>query len=101
MAIDTRPPKQPDAGKGPPEPVDPEDVDRVRDRMAWFYASRRTDGAGRDMYAKASAVRHRIEKDMPKAPPGGPGSVNWTPLGPSLITHGQASGHPGVRGRIN
>jgi hypothetical protein len=98
MAIDTRPPR---SIPGPPAHVDTEDVDRVHDRMAWFYKSRRTDGVARDMYAKGSAVRHRIQKELPKAPPGGPGSVNWTPLGPSLITHGQASGHPGVSGRIN
>jgi hypothetical protein len=80
--------------------MDPEDVDRLKDRMAWFYASRRIGDATRDMYATGSAARHRIEKDMPKALPGGPGSVNWTPIGPSIVSHGQASGHPAVTGRI-
>jgi len=32
--------------------------------------------------------------------PGGSGSINWTPLGPSAVSHGQASGHPPVSGRI-
>ena len=33
-------------------------------------------------------------------PPGLHGSVNWTPLGPSIMSQGQAGGRPAVSGRV-
>jgi|GEM_PF-1726126 len=33
-------------------------------------------------------------------PPTAPGTVNWTPLGPAAINHGQAKSYPVVSGRI-
>ena len=43
---------------------------------------------------------HPSESVMPPAPPGGPGSVNWTPLGPSVQAKSDATGNPPVSGRV-
>ena len=80
-------------------------------RAEFFFASRvdRHGSIPRNLFVKASRIRRRIDRELlmeagvdraPPAPPGGPGSVNWTPLGPSVIPHGQASTHPPVSGRV-
>ena len=55
----------------------------VADRAEAFMASRRGPNGTSlgDIYAKALAQRRML----PAGTPGGPGSVNWTPLGPSGI----------------
>lgn len=77
-------------------------------RGEWFHASRA--GGERklidQLYIRASRQRHMLisrqkrEPGAPPAPPGGAGAVNWTPIGPSVVEHGQASGNPPVSGRI-
>jgi hypothetical protein len=45
--------------------------------------------------------RSRKQRDgEPPLPPGPAGAVNWTPVGPSVVTFGQATGNPPVSGRI-
>jgi hypothetical protein len=66
--------------------------DDPRARAAWFLRTR-SDADGnvlRGIYLEASRQRHRIHNDpaRPYAVPGPPGSVNWTPLGPSAIKGG-------------
>ena len=72
-------------------------------RARWFYSSR-VDAQGnipRGLIARASAQRHRMAREFPLlVEPGGPGSVNWTPLGPSAVAHGTATGNPIVNGRF-
>ena len=72
-------------------------------RARWFYSSR-VDAQGNISYgliARASAQRHRMAREFPLlVEPGGPGSVNWTPLGPAAVAHGQATGNPIVNGRF-
>ena len=74
-------------------------------RTRWFYSSRlgpkqRRPGA---LIARASAQRRRMaleQRLLVTLATGGPGSVNWTPLGPSVVANGEASGDPAVNGRI-
>src|SRR5690348_963753 len=80
--------------------------DEQAERVRWFYSSR-VDAEGkvpRGLIARASAQRRsmakRIAMESALLQPGGPGSVNWTPLGPSVVAHGQASGAPAVNGRF-
>src|SRR6478752_7150947 len=85
------------------------DADDPGGRRDWFLASRRdtTEKAEESLYLRGSRQRHGVTgrrdamvEGEPPAPPGGAGTVNWTPLGPSVIAHGQASGNPPVSGRI-
>jgi len=77
-------------------------------RGEWFLASRNdADGKVIDrLYIRGSRHRHKFtyrpkrEPGEPPAPPGGVGTVNWTPIGPSVVAHGQASSNPPVSGRI-
>lgn len=84
--------------------------DEREDRLARFYSTR-VDGERRlrsDLYFQASRLRHRLERERreeraepPPAPPGPtPTSVNWTPLGPTVVAFGQATTNPAVSGRI-
>ncbi|MFD9207092.1 hypothetical protein ACFVZM_12520 [Streptomyces sioyaensis] len=83
----------------------PIESDEVLERREWFYASR-SDAEGkvlRDTYARAAARRKHLElrqAELPPASPGGPGSVNWTPIGPSVVALGQATNNPPVSGRV-
>ena len=45
-------------------------------------------------------MRLIAEDLVPKSPPGAPGSVNWTPIGPAFVTRGQAKPRPTVSGRV-
>src|ERR1039458_8896633 len=62
-------------------------------RLRW-YRSTRSDEKGKPlsgMRAKASRRRRMIAKGMDHkvgSQPGGPGSVNWTPIGPSVVSSG-------------
>jgi hypothetical protein len=87
--------------KGTQEPPEKDDP---RERERWFYASRGSaDGkVPLRLFAKASAQRRRLErKRKEKRLPGGPGSVNWTPLGPSVIARRQEDQALVLSGRIN
>lgn len=94
-----------DRGKGGERYIEADDPGA---RGEWFLATRRD--AERKvidrLYLRASRQRHRVlnrtkpESGGPPAPPGGSGAVNWTPIGPSAVAHGQASGNPPVSGRI-
>lgn len=75
-------------------------------RKQWFLQTRlgpegRVTG---DIFQRASADRHAAQHRLAAAAaplaPGQSGAVNWTPLGPSAILNGQASGGPVVSGRI-
>ena len=62
-------------------------------RMKWFRSSR-SDAQGKSLAgirAKAARRRRMIAKGFDKnvpGTPGGPGSVNWTPIGPSVVSRG-------------
>src|SRR5258705_5801930 len=83
-------------------------ADNPGGRREWFLASR----IGQDeklvdrLYLRGSRQRHKLtprdllESAPPPAPPGGAGTINWTPIGPSVVAHGQASNNPPVSGRI-
>jgi hypothetical protein len=82
--------------------------DSPAERLKWFFGSR-SDGKGKlltNIFYKGSRQRRRIEfrlngaGEPPPQPPGPAGSVNWTPLGPTVVAHGQATGNPPVSGRI-
>jgi len=89
-----------------PEIPDPEER---RERSEWFLGSRLSSDSkeiSRGLFASASRHRRRLERkenrgEPPPTPPGGPGTANWTPIGPSVVAHGQASGNPPVSGRVN
>ena len=85
--------------------------DERGDRHAWFIQSRRHDAdIPRDMFARASAqkramlrhsaVRYAAEAAARPAAAAPPVPLYWTPLGPSVVGHGQAQGNPPVSGRI-
>ncbi len=84
------------------------EVDARAERLDWFLSSRRgPDGKVLDkIFFKGSRQRRRFESKRrsdwvpPPSPAGGPGTVNWTPIGPSVVAHGQATGNPPVSGRI-
>ena len=65
--------------------------DNPQARNEWFLRSR-SDADGqvlRGVYLEASRKRHRIQHGAPEAgTPGPPGTVNWTPLGPSVVSGG-------------
>lgn len=68
--------------------------------MEWFLGSRvARDAKPTDVYLKASIRRHELERAQAAAAAtaGGIGSVNWTPIGPSVI---QSQLPGGVSGRI-
>jgi hypothetical protein len=83
---------------------DDEEADEREERWEWFQQSRMDADAPppRDLILQASRQRRvtAAAPDSAPTPPGGPGGVNWTPLGPSVVAHGQASGYPAVSGRI-
>ena len=77
------------------------EIDNAAARFQWFMASRR-DREGvplSGIYAEGLRARAKFQRIEPGAEPpiapGGPGSLNWTPIGPSVV----ASGSP-VSGRI-
>jgi len=80
--------------------------DEVAKRLDWFLASRvdRKRKLKRGLLAEASKQKRKRERalleDEPPSPPGPPGTLNWTPIGPSEIARGQATGNPPVSGRI-
>lgn len=84
-------------------------------RRQWFRETR-IGADGRivpGVLRRASQQRRQIERRLREErlarlglptgaplPPGPAGTVNWTPLGPSAILHGQASNDPVLGGRI-
>jgi hypothetical protein len=44
----------------------------------------------RGLFLQASRQRHKLQADsgIVAGTPGGPGTVNWTPIGPSVIKSG-------------
>ena len=103
---DSAPPDR-DRGAHPREPDDSgAGQPGSSSRLEWFYG-RRIDPRKprRGLILRGSRKRHRLERQgqngsQPPAPPGPTGSVNWTPLGPSTVARGQATGRPRVSGRI-
>lgn len=85
-----------------------------------FFRDRRSDGKGRlrtgqllgglkgrwrgelDAFRRIAeaGVEHIAGAPPGPPPPGTPGAVNWTPIGPSAIAHGQARTDPTVCGRV-
>lgn len=59
----------------------------VADRTRAFLASR-SDAEGRPLFGIYAAAAAQRRKMRAGGTPGGPGSVNWTPLGPSVIAAG-------------
>jgi hypothetical protein len=91
-------------------PNERRDADDQRRRQEWFFASRRKGGGENQAGLFFSASRLRREAELKtslalrtdtlaslEAPQG---SANWTPLGPSVVTNGQATNNPPVTGRI-
>lgn len=73
----------------------PDGADRGDDALArdeWFQSSRSGPERKnlRGVYLEASRQRHKLDARYAEFPgqPGGPGSVNWTPIGPSVISSG-------------
>ncbi|MDB5354914.1 MAG: hypothetical protein JWN24_1367 [Phycisphaerales bacterium] len=81
--------------------------DDLAARMKWFFASR-SGAKGKPLtriFYEGSRQRRRIEfgpngAGDPPQPPGPAGTVNWTPLGPTVVAHGQATANQPVSGRI-
>lgn len=72
-------------------------------RRRWFFGSRVGPDGGFPGGIAEWALLGSQERAMlagPPAPPGPHGSVNWVPLGPSVVSQGQAAGRPAVSGRI-
>jgi len=85
--------------------------DEREERDAWFIQTRRRDATvPRDIFARASrqkrtmlrqaAVRHAAVAGARPRVAAAPVQSYWTPLGPSVVGHGQASGNPPVSGRV-
>lgn len=99
---------EPGREKGPQRDRANGEKDDPGGRREFFLASRL--GPDRKLisgqFLRGSRQRHRAayqqrpREGAPPAPPGPLGSVNWTPIGPSVVSHGQASNHPPVSGRI-
>jgi hypothetical protein len=74
-----------------PDPVEEADGGPAA-RLHWFLQSRSNPEGQmlRGIFAKAASDRRRIEQGESNVPgtPSGPGSVNWTPIGPSVIDSG-------------
>ncbi|MEP7384645.1 MAG: hypothetical protein ABI910_23440, partial [Gemmatimonadota bacterium] len=103
-------------GRPPPDEQsrDRDDPDEPERRAEWFLATRLgNDKSLREgLFLLGTRQRHRVERErlerggkggpdaLPPVPPGGPGTVNWTPIGPSVVAHGQATNNPPVSGRI-
>ena len=80
---------QPQRGE---EVLAPADQNLWRDRLAEY--KRR----------KAQAATRPLARPAARIAPGAPavaGAVNWAPLGPSVVTNGQAQGDPPIAGRIS
>src|SRR5262245_33901231 len=72
------------------EPNEREGDDDPQARFDAFHETRK-DPEGRILknHLESSRKRHKmIEGTEPGGTPGGPGSVNWTPIGPSVIAAG-------------
>lgn len=86
-----------------------DEYDDSKARADWFLKRRaHADGTfPSDLILKSSQVRHQqlreqaLRTRIAFRPPGGAGSVNWTPIGPSAVRHGSPTGNPVVSGRIN
>lgn len=93
-----------------------EEDDDLKERMEWFYSTRVSkDNKYKKNSSSIALASHQLRKltrennrkwlkefyENPPAAPGAAGTNNWTPLGPSVIDHGQASNNPPVSGRIN
>lgn len=98
-------------GLGEPE-AEGAERDDPRVRAEWFLASRR-DEEGRILHgilAKAIRRRRELQRELnarggrldgePEGTPGPAGSVNWTPIGPSVVAAGSGQ-RAGVSGRVN
>src|SRR3982751_6273893 len=83
----------------------PANEDRALDRRAWFAqgrADRDPDGLSyaTALAAKADILRTDVADVDPGMAPGGTGSFNWTPLGPSVVGAVNASRDYAYAGRV-
>jgi hypothetical protein len=69
-------------------------------RQAWMARRRGLGPRTAEVLARASEARATEEMFLRSAVAGPPGTVNWTPLGPSAVAFGQAFGRPVVSGRV-
>jgi hypothetical protein len=104
-----------------PDQASPEPADGPFDRLAFWDGFRGFDRkrvrrrrlltssqlARRAQRAEVVRVRDDLIEKFKKErdgdqplPPGPAGGVNWTPVGPSVVTFGQATGNPPVSGQI-
>ena len=102
----TRPPSSEHAGEDPL--VETSEGGNYVHRLAWM-ARRRGYGVRmaeirprpRDDRERSAGALDASPDDGPAlAPPGAPGTRNWTPMGPSAVGQGQAFGRPVVSGRV-
>lgn len=80
--------------------TDPDEVSHAEQRARWMEGRRQLGDDPDGLIAAGWQARAAAEALEPKAPPGAPGSRNWTPMGPSTLLGGQAFGGPSVAGRI-
>lgn len=88
--------------------------DNPRARNDWFLSSRQPNRglmaaaqqkSRNTLFFQGSLKKHQIRRKLISmeaafAAPGGPGTLNWTTIGPSVVANGQATTHPPVGGRI-
>jgi peptidoglycan hydrolase-like protein with peptidoglycan-binding domain len=98
--VPPRKPRSDDRRIEEPSLDDGEEGGHWAQRKAWMERRRGLYADGPRILARASAARAEEELMAAKAPPGAPGSRNWTPIGPSAVGYGQASGEPVVSGRV-
>ena len=80
----------------------------LRSRLLWFASSRVAGRErARDLIYRGLRQRRAMERKILEGNsgaggmPGPAGTLNWTPIGPSAVAHGQAFDNPRVSGRIN
>jgi hypothetical protein len=95
MAKESKAPQYPESS-GRPEPDRGPEIERgggPADRAAWFYKTR-SDQNGKvlsGLWARAAKHRRKLEAEIAgktAGQPGPAGSVNWTPIGPSVVLAG-------------
>jgi hypothetical protein len=80
------------------QPQSGEEVLAVADHNLW--RDRLTEYKRRKAQAAARPLARPVARIAPTAPAVA-GATNWAPLGPSVVTNGQAQGEPPVAGRVS
>src|SRR5262245_9277388 len=98
--VEAEPPDGPLGRLAFPDGLHRFDRKRVK-RRRLLTSSRLARQAQRVEVERVRDERRKKQRDgEPPQPPGPAGAVNWTPVGPSVVTFGQATGNPPVSGRI-